>query len=277
MVQAEKGQVNNSSSGRPLRRAGGQSLSATIIALNEERDLPRCLESLRFCDEIIVVDSGSTDRTAEIARTFGAIVVNEPWRGYGAQKNFAHSLAKSEWVLNVDADEVITPELREEICKEIESAHSANGYAVARKTFYLGRWIKHGGWYPNFVTRLVRRDRGSWSEPNVHEELLVNGELRQLRNPMVHHTFNDISDQVSTNMRYARQGALDLRKRGCRPSYLKLLFKPLGKFLETYCMKCGFMDGLPGFIISINAAHSMFLKYAYLIEYDERTDENSSG
>ncbi|MBI3543155.1 MAG: glycosyltransferase family 2 protein [Deltaproteobacteria bacterium] len=237
-----------------------------MIALNEERDLPRCLESLKFCDEVLVIDSGSADRTVEVARQHGAKVIVEPWRGYGGQKNFAHSRATGDWVLNVDADEVITPELRAEILAEVRSAQSAAGYAVARKTYYLGRWIRHGGWYPNYVTRLVRRQSGSWTEPNVHEELLVTGELRQLANPMLHYTFSDIADQVRTNMRYARQGALDLKTKGAPSSLVKLLLKPLGKFLETYFLKAGFLDGLAGFIISVNAAHSMFLKYAYLLE-----------
>lgn len=251
-----------------------QTISATVIALNEERDLPRCLESLRFADEVILIDSGSTDRTVEIAKQAGAKVIHEPWRGYGQQKNFAMSHARSKWVLNVDADEVITPELRDEILAEISSQNAAAGYAVARKTYYLGRWIKHGGWYPNYVTRLVRKDLASWTEPNVHEELKVNGETRCLLNPMLHYTFSDIADQVRTNMRYARQGALDLRSKGSPPSYLKLLAKPLGKFVETYFFKLGFLDGVAGFIISINAAHSMFLKYAYLLEMSRENSDH---
>lgn len=250
-----------------------QTISATIITLNEEKDLPRCLDSLGFADEIIVVDSGSADRTVEVATKMGAKVVQEPWHGYGAQKNFAMSLAKSDWVLNVDADEVVTPELREEILSEIRSAQSAAGYSVARKTYYLGRWIKHGGWYPNYVTRLAQRSKGNWTEPNVHEELQIQGELRQLRNPLLHYTFSDIADQVRTNLRYSRQGAMDLHAKDVRPSFVKILAKPLGKFFETYLLKRGFLDGLPGFIISINAAHSMFLKYAYLWELSrENTD-----
>lgn len=250
-----------------------QTISATVIVLNEERDLPRCLESLKFCDEIIVIDSGSADRTVEVARQFGAKVIDEPWRGYGAQKNFAMSQAHSTWILNIDADEVITPELRQEILAEVASTNPAAGYAVARKTFYMGRWIRYGGWYPNYVTRLCRKTLGSWSEPNVHEELVLNGELRRLKNPMLHYTFSDIADQVRTNMRYARQGALDLKNRGLSPSYAKLLAKPLGKFVETYFFKRGFLDGLPGFIISINAAHSMFLKYAYLLEMNRENSD----
>lgn len=240
-------------------------ISATIITFNEEHDLPRCLKNLDFVQEVIVVDSGSTDRTVEVAKQLGAKVIHEPWHGYGAQKNFAMKQAKGPWVLNIDADEVITPELRNEILEEIRTPN-AFGYAIARKTFYMGRWIRYGGWYPNYVTRLVRKEDSHWTEPNVHEELIAVGDLKRLKNPMLHYTFSDIADQVRTNMRYAKQGALDLKAKGVRPSYLRLLFKPLAKFVETYVAKFGFLDGLPGFIISVNAAHSMFLKHAYLFE-----------
>ncbi len=241
-------------------------ISATIITLNEELDLPRCLEALRWVDEIVVVDTNSTDRTAEIARSFGAKVVQEPWRGYGAQKNFAMDQTTGDWVLNVDADEVITPALKEEILKEVTSSHAAVGYDVARKTWFQGRWILHGGWYPNYVTRLCRRGQGRWSEPHVHEALQITGECRPLREPLLHYTFRDIADQVTTNVKYARNGARELALKGCKPSLALLLIKPLGKFIETYFLKRGFLDGLPGFVISINAAHSMFMKYAFLYE-----------
>ena len=243
-------------------------ISATIITLNEESDLPQCLESLSWVDEIIVVDSGSTDGTVDIARRAGAHVYQEPWRGYGAQKNYAMSLCKGQWILNIDADEVVTAELKNEILAEIQSSRAASGYQVARKTFYLGRWIRYGGWYPNYVTRLCRAQMAQWTEPHVHEELKVQGELRRLKHPLLHYTFSDISDQIRTNMKYASQGAQALKSRGGSQSLIKLLLKPLGKFLECYIFKRGFLDGLPGFIIAINAAHSMFLKFAYLLELD---------
>lgn len=245
-------------------------ITATIIALNEEEDLPRCLDSLSFANEIILIDSGSSDRTVEIAKAKGVRVITEPWHGYGAQKNFAMQHAKHEWVLNVDADEEITKALKEEILREIQKPQASPGFAVARKTFYLGQWIRYGGWYPNYVTRLVQKSKARWSEPHVHEQLLVEGAIQKLKNPMNHYTFRDIADQVRANMRYAKEGALNLHKRGKRGNLIKLLFKPFGKFLETYFFKRGCLDGLAGFIISINAAHSMFLKYAYLIELQRK-------
>ncbi len=243
-------------------------ISATIITLNEEKDLPRCLQSLSFVDEIIVVDSGSQDKTVDIARSFGAQVYVKPWQGYGTQKNLAMSYCKNKWVLNVDADEVITAELKTEILKEIQSPRAALGYSIARKAYYLDRWIRYGGWYPNYVTRLVQKEKAKWTEPAVHEELRIQngGEIGRLKNPMLHFTFSNISDQICTNLRYAKQGALNLRYPGTHFFIFKLLLKPFGKFIETYFFKCGFLDGLPGFLISINAAHSMFLKYAFLWE-----------
>lgn len=243
-------------------------ISATIIALNEEKDLPRCLQSLKFCDEIILVDSGSTDKTAEIAKSYGAKVLQEAWRGYGQQKNFAMSHSTHEWVLNLDADEEVTESLRNEILREISSENPSTAYAIARKTFYLGKWIRFGGWYPNYVTRLALKSKSRWTEPNVHEELKTNDGLmpKRLSNPMHHYTFTDISDQIRTNLKYARQGAHDLFEKGRPASILKLIFKPIGKFFETYILKRGCLDGLAGFIISVNAAHSVFMKYSFLIE-----------
>ncbi len=241
-------------------------ISATIIALNEEADLPRCLKSLMFVDEIVLIDSGSIDRTVEVAKSFGAKVVVEPWHGYGAQKNFAQRCCKHPWVLNVDADEEIPPTLRDEILRVVQTANSSDGFAIARKTFYLGRWIRFGGWYPNYVTRLCHKDHGRWTEPQVHESLTVPGAIHRLSQPMHHFTFSNIADQVRSNVRYATEGANQLWKRGKRGSLALLVLKPLSKFVETYFFKLGFLDGLAGLIISVNAAHSAFMKYAFLRE-----------
>lgn len=244
-------------------------ISATIITLNEEHDLPRAIESVKWADEVVVVDSGSTDATVEVACNLGARVLHNPWPGYGRQKNFAQLQARHDWVLNIDADEVVPPELRERILGELERVSEpggARGFYFPRKTFYLGRWIRHGGWYPNHLVRLADRRVASWTEPEVHEELVVRGEVREIPEPLHHFTFSSIQDQILTNLRFSRLGSMDLVRRGQRPSVLRLLTKPFGKFLETYLLKGGILDGLPGFIISVNAAHSMFLKYAYLIE-----------
>ncbi|MEK6577733.1 MAG: glycosyltransferase family 2 protein, partial [Bdellovibrionota bacterium] len=228
--------------------------------------------------EIIVVDSGSSDRTLEIAKQLGAKVFTQPWSGYGQQKNFAQSKASNPWILNLDADEEVTPGLKAEIQSQLlevsEGRSEAKGFYFPRKTFYLGRWIKHGGWYPNHLIRLAEGAVSKWTEPHVHEELLVTGKVLGLKEPLHHHSFPGIIDQVSTNLRFSRLGSEDLMIKGHRPKLSKLILKPLGKFIETYFIKKGFLDGLPGFIISVNAAYSIFLKYAYLFEPEIKVESS---
>lgn len=246
-----------------------QPLSVTIITLNEERNIARALRSVQWADEILVVDSGSVDRTVEIAQENGARVIHNPWPGYGQQKNFAQLSARNDWILNIDADEEVSTELADRIRDFLGNktlADRVRGLSFPRKTFYLGRWIRHGGWYPNFLVRMADRRFASWSEPHIHEALEVRGEVLRMELPLHHFTFHSIQDQILANLRYSKLGSQELRRRGRDPGLFFLLFKPLGKFLETYFLKRGFLDGMPGFIISVNAAHSMFLKYAYIIE-----------
>ncbi len=248
----------------------GFPISVTLITLNEENRLPQALRSVAWADDRVVIDCGSTDRTVEIAQSLGARVIVNPWPGYGAQKNFAQSQAKHDWVLNIDADEVVPPELAAEIQSRLESLGlgpaKTRGFAVPRRTFYLGRWIQHGGWYPNHLVRLADRRFAKWTEPALHESLKVDGTVETLVPDLLHYSFDGLEDQVRANLRYAREGSRTLLDRGKRPSLVKLFIKPIGKFLETYVAKQGFRDGLPGLIISINAAYSMFLKYAFLFE-----------
>ena len=214
---------------------------------------------------MIVVDSGSTDRTEEIARAKGARFFSHAWPGYGQQKNFAQSKCTHDWVLNIDADEEVPPDLAQEIQQAI-LRDDVRGFALPRKTFYLGKWIRYGGWYPNYLVRLAFKKNAVWTEPNVHEELKVEGKTALLSSPLNHYTFSSIQDQILTNVRYAKLGAEELKLAGQEASVVKLIVKPIGKFFETYLIKRGFLDGLAGFIISVNAAHSMFLKYANLFE-----------
>jgi glycosyltransferase involved in cell wall biosynthesis len=255
-----------------------QPVSVTIITLNEEAHIRRAIESVQWAQEIIVVDSGSTDRTREIAESLGAKVIYNKWQGYGRQKNFAQSQTSFDWVLNLDADEVVSSECRDEILAQLDRIStqrgSTRGFYLPRKTFYLNRWIKYGGWYPNYLLRLADRRYSSWSEPHVHEQLLVHGETQHLRAPLLHFSFSSIEEQIHTNLKFSRLGFQDLLRRGKKPSLIKLIVKPIGKFIETYFLKRGLLDGLPGFIISVNAAHSMFLKYAYLFESRIRNEKD---
>lgn len=222
------------------------------------------MKSVQWAPEIMVIDSGSTDRTQEIARAAGAKVLQHPWEGYGQQKNWAMAQASQPWVLFLDADEEVSPELKEEILQFLASPGECKGADFPRRTWFLGRWIMHGGWYPNRLVRLVQREGARWTEPPVHEALQANGPLRRMSADLLHYTFRDVGDNVLTNVRFSRLGAKAARKKGERGTLWRILIKPVVKFLETYLWKRGFLDGFPGFVISINAAHSIFLKYVEL-------------
>jgi glycosyltransferase involved in cell wall biosynthesis len=244
-------------------------ISATIITLNEQRNIARAVSSLDFVDEIIIVDSFSRDKTAEIAKELGAKVVEHDFLGYGQQKNYAASLCQGEWILNIDADEEVSDELKNEILNIVNSKESKAIYMLNRKTNYCGKWIAHGGWYPNFVARLYPKDQAKWSEPHVHEDLFPTNSLplKKLKGHLFHYSFPTISSQIRTNLRYSELAAKDLVKRkGRRPYIFELILRPIGKFFECYGWKLGFLDGKEGFIIAVNAMHAMFMKYsmAYL-------------
>ncbi len=239
-------------------------LSVTIITLNEEKTIARAIASVAFADEVIVIDAGSCDQTREIAVRLGARVYQEPWQGYGQQKNKAQRRAQGVWVLNIDADEVVSEVLAQEIQAAMHS--DCVGFSLPRRTYMGKKWIAHGGWYPNYLVRLARRELSQWTEPAVHESLEVQGQIGRLLSPLDHYGFSGFASQVETNLRFARLGAQDLARRGARGGITLLLLKPLGKFIETYILKRGFLDGLAGFIIAVNASYSMFLKYAFLLE-----------
>ena len=183
--------------GQPSYSRAMPSVSAIVVCYNEEERIGECLESLRWCDEIVVVDSFSTDRTPEICRRFTDRFIQREWAGYRDQKAFAHSQATGEWVLLADADERVTPELREEIqfCLAEDNGTYA-GYAVPRLVHYLDRWWRRGGWYPDYDVRLFRRDSATWGGADPHEKILVNGKIRRLKNPLNHYSYRNIEDHV---------------------------------------------------------------------------------
>ncbi len=257
---------------------GEVNVSVTIITLNEEENLPRALRSVQWAKDVIVVDAGSTDSTVALATRFGARVFSRAWGGYGQQKNYAQSQAQCAWVLNIDADEEVSPQLAEEIREVMIALDNQpnqvspfRGFLIARKSFFLGRWIQYGGWYPNRVLRLAHQKFARWSEPMIHEKLLVDGGVARLKNDLHHYPFESLSDQVRTNIRYAELGAGVVRDAHKVVRLRHLLLKPLGKFIETFFLKRGILDGSRGLLIALNAAHSIFLKYALVYEGKLRT------
>lgn len=236
-------------------------ISATIVTLNEEHNVARAIESLRCVDEVLVVDSGSTDRTREVAARLGARVIEEPWRGYAGQKNFAAALAANEWILSIDADEAVAEELEAEILLLKKNGPKFDGYSMPRLAQYLGRWIHHGGWYPDRKVRLYRRSSAEWVGAYVHESVRLNGTPGELQGNLLHFTCDSLSAHVKTLDRYTTLAAQELAAKGIRPGLYRIILDPPWTFFRTYVVRRGFLDGLHGFVIAWMAALYTFLKY----------------
>lgn len=246
-------------------------ISICIICCNEESNIRRCLESSKWADEIVVVDSMSQDRTVEIARKYTDRVYQRVWSGYIDQKNFALSKATGEWIFSVDADEEISQGLQHEIREEIEKEDAKDGYSMPRLSFYQGRWIKHSGFYPDRQLRLFRHNRGYWAGRRVHEQIRVDGEVGLLRNNLLHYPYDGtISGQLQTVDKFSTLLAQNIFQEGKRYNLLVLLLRPSFKFIEVYFFKLGFLDGLPGFIIALTSAYALFVRYVKLRELEKR-------
>ena len=243
-------------------------ISATIITYNEEKNIRRCIESLDFVDEIVVVDSLSSDNTCAIAKELGAKVIDQKFLGHIDQKQLAVENATHDWILSLDADEEVSPELKASIVELIKKPLEYDAYEMKRVSFHLGRWIRHGGWYPDKKIRLFNRQKAHWGGYNPHDKVIVNGKVGMLEGDLKHYVFTDLRHNIDTNNSYSSIMAEDLYRNGKKFSYLKLFFKPIGKFLEVYLYKRGFLDGMAGFIIAVGASYSMFLKFAKLWELE---------
>jgi glycosyltransferase involved in cell wall biosynthesis len=241
-------------------------LSITIITLNEERNLPACLESAAFADEIIVIDSGSTDSTLDIAKGFTDHVFQEPWKGYAGQKNLAQDKAQGPWILNIDADERITPSLKEEILSVLEQIPSFAGFKIPRKNFFCGQWIRHGGWYPNYLLRLYRKDAGSFAPREVHEQVVVRGEIGTLKSPLEHYTYDSISDYLKRMNRYSDLSARQYFLEGKKVSWVEILFRTWFTFFRMWILQKGLLDGANGLVLAVLYSYYTFTKYAKLKE-----------
>jgi len=237
-------------------------ITATIITLNEERNIARAIESLRCCDEILIVDSGSVDRTVELANNLGARVIEAGWRGFAGQKNWAAEQASHEWILSLDADEALSEALEAEIWNLKKSGPRCDAYTVPRLARYLGRWILHSGWYPDRKVRLYDRKKAKWIGDFVHESVEVNGRLGHLESNLLHFTCDSLSEHLKTMDRYTTLAAQELAARKVEVPLSRLIFDPAWTFAKAYFFQRGFQDGLEGLTIAYMAAFYTFLKYS---------------
>jgi glycosyltransferase involved in cell wall biosynthesis len=235
-------------------------LSAIIIAKNEARNIGVCLDSLAFCDERIVVDGGSDDGTPEIARAKGARVATAAWRGFGAQKNFALSLAGGDWVLSIDADERVTPALAHAI-EDAIGRGGVDGYETPRRSSFLGREMRHSGWWPDYVLRLFRRGRARFTEDLVHERVVCDGPVGRLSEALLHYPVIGLEDVVGRVDRYSTAGAEMLLASGRRVSFGSGIAHGLWSFLRAYVWRLGFLDGREGFLLAVANAEGTYYRY----------------
>jgi len=239
-------------------------VSAVLISLNAQAHLRECLQSVAWCDEIVVLDSGSTDATPAICAEFGAKFTLSPdWPGFGPQKNRAVALAAHDWVFSLDTDEVCTPELRAQLEGAARSG-ACPAYEMPRRSSFCGHFMRHGGWWPDYVTRLFRRGAARFSDSRVHERLVVDGATGRLTTPLIHYTYDTLEQALAKAERYATLGAQQAFEAGKRSSPLQAALRGAWAFVRTYVVRLGFLDGAPGFALAKYNAHTTRLRYLKL-------------
>ena len=253
-------------------------LSVAIITFNEEDRLEDALISCKdIADEIVVLDSFSTDKTLEIAKKYGAVIFQEKFVDYGSQKNIALDKCSFNWVLNLDADERVCDTLKSEIIKLKETNDSdihADGFIVNRKTSYLGRWITHSGWYPDRKLRLFKKNKSRW-HGRIHEGLKLKGKTQHMKGDILHYTYRDISDHITRLNRYSQMQARDIVDKGKKLLYLRAVILPPITFIRFYIWKLGILDGLPGFVIALISSWSTAMKYLKAIEIKRKKNSKT--
>jgi len=240
-------------------------LSVIVICYNEEHRIGACLASVSWADEIVLVDSFSTDRTVEIAGHYTFRIYQYPWQGYGRQKNIALSHASHDWILGLDADEVVSQELAREIQDILKGGPSCSGYRMPRMSFYMGRFLRHC-WYPDYKVRLFSKERARWDGREVHEDIQITGQIGTLKGNLLHYSFPSLEEHIQTLQEYTTLSSEILWKNKKRFPLHKLLGSPLVMFFKLYLLKRGFLDGMPGLIASVMSAFHEFVKYAKYYE-----------
>jgi glycosyltransferase involved in cell wall biosynthesis len=253
-------------------------ISAYMLTCNNADTVRTALASLGFVDEIVVVDSGSTDGTLEIVREYTDRIIERPWPGFREQYRFAGDQCTHDWALFIDADEEVSEPLAQEIVETLAAnvarpeAEQVQGYHGHRRTFYLDRWILHGGWLPDYEVRLYRRSAGRWAG-DLHAKIAVDGAVADFRHFYYHYTYRDIGDQLKTIDKYSATAAEDMERNGRAFSLLRLLFSPPARFVKDYFLKLGFLDGFPGLVVAVNTSFYVFTKHARLWERQRITPE----
>ena len=254
--------------------ADRQRVSVSLITFNEESNVRACLESAKWADEIVVVDSFSTDATQAIAREYTDRVIEREWRGINDQRQFALEQCSGPWVLCIDADERVTPELRDEILAVLSGPDpDCAGFLIPRKAWYLGRWIKHCGWYPDYKPRLFRKDKGRFGENDPHDKIILDGATRKLKGDLLHFTYRDLAHNADTINRFTTTRAKKFLREGRTAGFLDFTLHPLWRFFHQYVLRGGFLDGMPGLIISGMSAFNVFLRQAKVWEGTHATGE----
>ncbi|MDD8017871.1 MAG: glycosyltransferase family 2 protein [Bacteroidota bacterium] len=244
-------------------------ISVTIITKNEEQNIERCLRSVQWADEIIVVDAMSDDGTADAARKFTTKVIQREWKGFADQKEFALQQASSEWVLSLDADEEVTEELQSEILHTIKTGTEINGFEIPRKSFFLGKWIQYGGWYPGYQLRLLKKSKTTMNHRPVHEGFLVEGEKGQLKYPLNHYTYHSIYQYLDKMNDYSSLDVVNKISDGKTIRWYHFILNPLSQFLRMFFSLRGYKDGLRGFLLAYYSSLNTLAVYAKSWEYQK--------
>jgi len=240
-------------------------LSIVIVAKNEADKIRECLESVRWADEIVVLDSGSTDGTVKICREYTDKVFETDWPGYGPQQNRALEKATGDWILSIDADERVPPELRSEIEQAVKSERY-KGYQIPRSSHFCGKQIRHSGWWPDYTPRLLRRGSGQFSNTLIHGRLEIQGPVGYLKNPLIHYSFDNFEDVLNKMNWFSTDGAKMHLESGKSSSLLKAVGRGLWTFFRTYVLRAGFLDGRHGFMLAVSNAEGTYYKYIKLID-----------
>jgi glycosyltransferase involved in cell wall biosynthesis len=245
-------------------------VSVVIVTKNEEKNIREALESIKKVSEIVIVDSFSTDRTLEICREYTDRIYQSQWLGYARQKQKAVELAKGPWVYILDSDERFTESLWNEIEQALKNSGGCSGYYVPRKNYFLGKWMRHGGWWPDYTLRFFLKDRAQVEDRKVHEKVVVNGKAGYLKNPLEHYTYRTLSDYIKKMDIYSTLSAEELIEQGADPGKITLIVNPLFTFLKMFFLRAGFMDGIHGLILATLYSHYTFLKYSKVWEKKEK-------